>query len=102
MLEAVGVRSIVGFVTRWTHGCTRHLSLVRQWRAAVLQSYRMGLEGGGRCRWCAAVMVSGGGDVAGRRGSGGQRQRGSCLISPSAAVSESVNGRGGWLSKSVN
>ena len=47
MLEAVGVCSIVGFVTRWTHGRTRHLLLARQWRAAVLQSYKMALEGGG-------------------------------------------------------
>ena len=45
--RGLGVRSTVGFVTRWTHGRTRHLSLVQQWRAAVLQSYGMALEGGG-------------------------------------------------------
>jgi hypothetical protein len=47
MLEAVGVHSIVGFVIMGTNGHSRHLSVVLQRRAAALQSYRMGLEGGG-------------------------------------------------------
>jgi hypothetical protein len=47
---ATGVRSKVRLVTKWTHGRTQHLSLVRQWREAMLQSYMMVLEGGGQGR----------------------------------------------------
>jgi hypothetical protein len=70
-------------ISRWSGNGGRRCCRATEWSLRVAVMSLVCCGDGGR-----------GGDVAGRRGSGGQRQRGSCLISPSAAVSESVNGRG--------
>jgi hypothetical protein len=66
-------------ISRWCGNGGRRCCRATEWssRAAVMSLVWCG-DGGRR------------GDVAVRCGSGGQRQRGSCLISPSAVVSESV------------
>lgn len=53
------------------------------WTTAVMCDVAAWMVCSGDAGWCGKR----GGDVAGRRSNGGQRQRGSLLISPSAAVS---------------
>ena len=71
----------------WPHSASLIGAAMEGSGAAELQDWIGALKGGGD----AGGHGKRGGDGAGRRGGGGQR-RGSCLISPSAAVFESSGG----------